>query len=162
LALALNQREKWGEAAAIFSRIAPGRPEDTALQAQFALALRNSGKTREAMSHYAHALLRQPDLVEALDGLAWILATDSHADYRNGKEAVPMAEKACELTGHKDAEKLRTLAAAYAEAGQFAQAVETIQQAKDVAEKSGRKELAGECGKMLERFRLQKPWREEL
>jgi tetratricopeptide (TPR) repeat protein len=133
LALALNQQALWDQAAALFSRLAPGRPNDPNLNYQFGLALSHLQRTREAMSRLAHALVLQPDFPEALSRLAWILCTAPQAEYRNGEEALPMAERACELTGRKEPRFLATLAAAYAEAGRFPEAVSFAQQARDLA-----------------------------
>jgi hypothetical protein len=112
------------------------------------------------MSHYASALLIQQDLPAALDGLSWILATDANPQFRNGTEAVHMSERACELTGRKDPVKLKTLAAAYAEAGRFPEAIATAQAAHDLAAQATRRGLADECLLMLEQFKAAKPWRE--
>ena len=115
--------------------------------------------TREAMSHYASALLLQPDFPDALEGLAWILATAANPEYRNGTEAVRLAERACELTGRKDLVKLKTLAAAYAEAGRFSEAVATAQSGVGIAATVDRKEIAKDLERMLENFKAAKPWR---
>ena len=112
------------------------------------------------MSQFASALLLQQDLPEALNGLSWILATDANPQFRNGTEAVRMSERACELTGRKDPEKLKTLAAACADTGQFSQALFDAQAALDLASKNGQKEVADECRLMLGAFRAGKPWRE--
>jgi hypothetical protein len=82
-------------------------------------------------------LARQPDSLEALNNLAWILATSPDAAVRNGAEAVPFAEKVCRLTDRKNAVAIGTLAAAYAEAGRFADAVSTATQAATQAEAEG-------------------------
>ncbi len=76
-----------------------------------------------------------PDNHEAYNALAWIHATSSNAAIRNGDEAVALATKACELTGFKKAEALDTLAAAYAEQGNFKKAVEYQTRAIDVSPK---------------------------
>ena len=159
LALALNQQGQWSEAAALFKKTAHGYSADPRAHCEFAVALAHLKETREAMSEYAGALLIQPDFPDALDGLAWILSTDAHPDFRNGPEAVGMAEHACELTGRRDPVKLKTLAAAFAETGRFADATNTLQAAKDLAVKASRRELAGECLLMLERFQKSEPWR---
>src|SRR5207302_804932 len=119
LARALNQQGQWNEAAQLFAGLVGAVFTDSKAHYQYALALAHLQKTREATSHFASALLLEPDFTEALDGLAWILATAPSPEFRNGIEAVRMAERACELTGRKDPEKLRTLAAAYGEAGRF-------------------------------------------
>jgi Flp pilus assembly protein TadD len=159
LALALNQQQQWGEAAELFAKTVSGTSPDPKAHYEFASALAHTRKTREAMSEYASALLIQPDYPDALDGLAWILSTDANADYRNGPQAVPMAERACELTGRKDAIKLKTLAAAYAEVGRFAEAASTAQTAKDLAVAGGKRDLADACSAMLQRFQQSQPWR---
>ena len=94
-----------------------------------------------------------------LDGLAWILSTDANPDFRNGTEAVRMAERACALTGRQDPEKLKTLAAAYAETGRFEEAISTVRTAKDLAAKANRQELVNECSLMLEHFQRGESWR---
>jgi protein O-mannosyl-transferase len=160
LAMALNQQGNWPEAAAIFTRLAPGQPNDSKLHCEFGLALAHLGRTREAMSHYAHALRLQMDYPEALERLAWIAATDPRAEFRNGTEAVNLAQRACELTDYKQAPCLSALAAAYAEAGRFPEAVSTAERARDLAASTGQKQTAAQCGKLLETVRSGKPWRD--
>ena len=159
LAFALNQQEQWPEAAELFSKTVSGNFPDPKAHYEFAVALAHLKKTRAAMSQYASALLIQPDFPDALDGLAWILSTDANPDFRNGTEAVRMAERACALTGRQDPEKLKTLAAAYAETGRFEEAISTVRTAKDLAVKANRQELVHECALMLEHFQRGESWR---
>ena len=161
LAQALVQQEHWSEAAELFGKAVTPATADRNARCQYATALAHLRKTREAMSQYAGALLLQSDFPAALDGLAWILSTAPEAPFRNGAQAVGMAERACELTGRKDPAKLKTLAAAYAETGRFAEAVVTAQRAMDLASAAGHEKLAKECRKMLDQFRASKPWRAE-
>ncbi len=160
LAQALVQQEQWAEAADLFARAVTAATADPHVLCQYAAALGRLQRTREAMSHYARALLLQQDLPDALDGLSWILATDANPEFRNGTEAVRMSEHACSLTERKDPAKLKTLAAAYAEAGRFTEAAPTAQAAHDLAIQAGQKRLAEECHRMLEQFRAAKPWRQ--
>jgi tetratricopeptide (TPR) repeat protein len=159
LAFALDQQQQWPEAAELFSKTVRGDLPDPKAHYEFAVSLAHLKKTREAMGQYAAALLIQPDFPDALDGLAWILSTDANPDFRNGTEAVRMAEQACTLTGRNDPVKLKTLAAAYAETGRFEEAINTLQTAKDVAAKTNRQELVNECSPMLEHFQRFEPWR---
>jgi len=155
LALALNQQQQWSEAAGLFAKtVGPANPDPKAHYA-YATALAHTQQTRAALSEFASALLLQPDYPDALDGLAWILSTDAHPDFRNGPQAVPMAERACDLTARKDAAKLRTLAAAYAEAGRFADAIATLQ-AMTAADPA----RSAEAQRMLKQFQASQPWRE--
>src|SRR5262249_34993448 len=130
LAIALNQQENWQQAAELFSTVYPKRPQDANLAFQYAVALYHLGRVREARSLLAAALQIHQDFPAALERLAWILATNPHDDLRNGTEAVRMAERACELTQHKGAQFMATLAAAYAEAGRFPEAETTAQKAE--------------------------------
>jgi tetratricopeptide (TPR) repeat protein len=161
LALALNQQQNWKEAAEIFGRIEAGMANDPRLHYQFGLALAYLGKPREAMSSYARALLLQPDFPDALDRLSWILATDPRPEFRNGTEAVRMAERACELTGYKQALLLATLAAAYGETGRFQEAAVTAEKAGEIAKISGQNEMAIKCRSILEELNNGNPWREQ-
>jgi tetratricopeptide (TPR) repeat protein len=160
LAVALNQQRDWSRAAELLANTVQKRPDDANAHYQIAVALAHLQKTREAMSHYASAVLIRPDFADALDGLAWILVTNSDPDLRNGKEALPMSEKACELTGRKDAEKLKTLAAVYAENGRFEDALSAIQSAWDAGLHHGRTNFMAECEGMRRTFSSRQPWRE--
>jgi protein O-mannosyl-transferase len=162
LAQALVHQAQWAEAADLFAKTVTAATADPRVHCQFAVALAHLQRTREAMSQYASALLLQQDLPDALDGLSWILATDTNPGFRNGTEAVRMSERACELTGRKDPAKLRTLAAAYAEAGRFPEATATAQAAHDLAAQASRQGLADECILMREQFKAGRPWRQHV
>jgi tetratricopeptide (TPR) repeat protein len=85
------------------------------------------GQKREfdrAIADYDEAIKLDPKSVWAHNNRAWLLATCPEAKYRNGQRAVEGATKACELSQWKDPTHLDTLAAAYAESGDFAKAVE--------------------------------------
>jgi tetratricopeptide (TPR) repeat protein len=159
LALALNQQAEWSEAAGLFTDIMATHSSNPKAHYEFAVALAHLKRTREAMGEFAAALLIQPDFSDALDRLAWILSTDGNTNFRNGTEAVTLAERACDLAGRHDPVKLRTLAAAYAETGRFDAAIKTIQTAKELATQTNRPQLTSECAAMLESFQQSKPWR---
>ena len=105
------------------------------------------------MAHYQSALEIMPDAVMALNNLAWILATSPDARLRNGAQAVHYAERACELTHQSVPSFLGTLAAAYAEAGRFDDAVATAEKARDGALAMGQKEVAANNGRLLELYK---------
>lgn len=81
------------------------------------------GDYDKAAADFNKAVRLKLDFVEAYNHLAWLLAVCPDANVRNGEKAVEYAKKACELSGWKDASMLGTLAAAYAEAGDFDNAV---------------------------------------
>jgi tetratricopeptide (TPR) repeat protein len=96
-------------------------------------AFRLKGNGTGAVAAYQNALELQPDFTLPRTHLAWMLATWPDASIRNGNKAVILAEKANQLTGGRKPDVLRVLAAAYAEAGRFAEAVSTGQKALAVA-----------------------------
>jgi len=82
----------------------------------------------EAVEQLREILAADANNLQALNDLARILATNRDGAVRDGKEAVSLATRACELTGFQKAELLATLAAAFAEAGDFSRAVRLQQQ----------------------------------
>ncbi len=99
-----------------------------------------------------------PDFPGALNNLAWILSTSPDPACRDGTEAVRLAQKACDLTGHKRAEMLGTLAAAYAEAGRFPEAIAAGEKAGKLAAGDGNLGLKEKNDKLLALYREGKPY----
>jgi tetratricopeptide (TPR) repeat protein len=160
LGLALLDQNKPEAAAWQFSEALRLKPDDVRFHYRLAVALARQHKSKEAIPRYREALRLMPDFPEALDELAWILASDPNSELRSGKEAVQLAERACELTRHEQAPALITLAAAYAEAGRFAEAVASVQTARDLALKAGQKEEGAKAEEMLELFKSGRPFHE--
>jgi Flp pilus assembly protein TadD len=96
-------------------------------------AFRQKGMAAEAMASYQKAIELQPQFIPALKNLAWMLATWPEQSVRNGGRAVALAEQANQFSRNKDPVVLGTLAAAYAEAGRFSEAVATAKQALALA-----------------------------
>ena len=88
---------------------------------------------RAALQQYDQAVRINPDYAEAQNNLAWILATCPDAALRDGQRAVKLARSADRLSGGNRAHTLNTLAAAYAEAGQYPEAVTTARRALNAA-----------------------------
>jgi tetratricopeptide (TPR) repeat protein len=114
---------------------------------------------RGAQWAFELALVLDPGLVPALDGLAWILATDPDPARRDGEQAVALAERACERTGREHPAPLATLAAALAERGDFAGALAVASDAEARARALGRKGLADRIAAMQEAFRAGQGYR---
>jgi hypothetical protein len=96
-----------------------------------------------------------------LNNLAWILATHPQAELRNGEEAVRLAERACDATRQKDPRLLGTLAAAYAEAGLFQDAIKTAQNTHDLALPAGEREIANAAHERVTLYESAKPYRQQ-
>jgi tetratricopeptide (TPR) repeat protein len=114
------------------------------------------GDFRRAISDFERCLELEPDGTANLSALAWVLATCPAEGIRDGSRAVELAQRACELTNWKDATMLDTLAAAYAESGQFDRASEWQGKAVSLA---GEKETK-EYRERLDLYGSQKPYRD--
>jgi protein O-mannosyl-transferase len=160
LASALASSGQLDLAADQYQQAIQGKPEDAKLRYAFALILSIQGKTPEAADQYRYILKLQPDDVASLNNLAWILAASATDSLRNGAEAVRLAERACELTQHREPVLLGTLAAAYAEAGRFGEAAETAEKARSLALSASQREVAEKNSQLLDLYRAGRPYRE--
>jgi tetratricopeptide (TPR) repeat protein len=138
-------------------RLAPDM--DTRLQ--YAGLLKQTGDARGAVAQLRQVLSVKPDLPEALNNLAWLLATSADASLRNGAEAVRLAERACRLTEYQAAPMLGTLAAAYAEAGRFTDAVATAEKLDRMATEAKDTRLLALNRQLLALYRAGKPFHEK-
>jgi len=136
------------------------RPNDPDCHTVLAVALDQKGETAEAIQQYEKAVQISPTSVPALTNLAWLLATCSNETLRDGNKAVKLAGQANQLLGGTNPVVLRTLAAGYAETGQFAKAIESAQAAIQLARLSGDSSLAADVGDQLGFYRLGVPYRE--
>lgn len=142
IAVALRALGRGDEAVAELRAAAAAHPEYPDLQAALADALAAQGNVREAISMLKSTAWAHRTCFMAYDRLAWIYATSPHGQYRNAAEAVRLAESAVNLTRGQQTQPLDTLAAAYAEAGQFDRAGQVAEQAIRFAERDGDGRLA--------------------
>ena len=121
------------EAVAHFERALALQPNLGEAHNGLASALLQAGRVREAVAQYQAAVAAAPENPYLLNNLAWALATCPEASIRDGARAVELAQQAERLSGGKDPWILGTLAAAYAEAGRFSEAVAAAQRALELA-----------------------------
>ena len=160
LGLALCADNKYAEALPYLEKAAALSGYAPAYQGQLALAYESLGNIGGAIERYRKCLELLPDLPEALNNLAWLLATSPEAKHRNGADAVRFATRACELTQYDWPMFLGTLAASYAEAGRFPEAIATAEKAEAMARKRGFTELADRNAELLKVYRAGQPHRE--
>lgn len=132
-------------------------PKDTTSLSNRAYCWWRKRKYDKAISGLEEAIKTDPKDVYSLSVIAWVYATCPVEKYRNGQKAVEHATKACELANWKDASPFGTLAAAYAEAGDFKRAVQWQTKAIDFAPE----EKKADYKARLAQYRSGKAFREE-
>ncbi len=116
------------------------------------------GDAESAERSFQKAMSTQADYFPAANNLAWMWATHPDANVRRGKEAVAIGERLLQQLGPRT-ELLDTLAAAYAESGQWEQATATAAKAMELATQNQQTALAGEIRTRLEMYQKQQPFR---
>ena len=122
------------------------------------------GRHADAINDYEETIKNIPededDLSGVLNNLSWVLSTSPEDSVRNGDRALETGLKACELTEYKKSHILSTLAAAYAELGQFDKAVEWSSKAVELGAKEEAEQL-DQLKEELKSYQDKKPWREK-
>jgi Flp pilus assembly protein TadD len=134
-------------------------PNSPTIHGLLGALLSSTGQYGEALTHLEAAYAAKAGDVAIASNLAWVLATSPEAIHRDGDRAVQLAEWACKATAHKSPPLLDTLAAAYAEVGQFDQAVRTTIQAIEVV-RSNSKASTATLESRLKLYRAARPYRE--
>ena len=154
---ALHQASKDSQKAIeTYNTVLSADPKSVAAHRGRADAYLSLGKQAEAVDDYEQALKNEPKNSGVLNNLAWVLATSPEDELRNGGRAIELAKQACEVTEYKQAHILSTLAAGYAESGDFDHAVDWSQKAVAL----GADEMKEQLKKELESYQAKKPWRE--
>lgn len=153
--LALGQRD---EAAAEIGEALRLRPAYAEAHFNMAELLRTGDTPRLAVEQYREALKIRPDWVPCLVRLAWMLGADPDPGVRNAAEAIRLGTRAVEISLRTDASALDALAAAYASAGRFDEAMATESSALDVATKTSPADPAVEMRNRLALYRSRRPY----
>ena len=133
LANVLAAQGKLDEAITEYQQTLALAPQSAQAHFRFGQALQTQHKFGAAGMEYQKALGLEPGHLPAHLSLAWLLATCPDSSLRNGQKAVELAEQAGLLSGTESPQQLDTLAAAYAEAGRYPEAVKTVTRALNLA-----------------------------
>jgi tetratricopeptide (TPR) repeat protein len=158
LAQTLVSGGRFPQAEAALRRALELGPADGEARRLLAVTLVQQGRVEEAMREYEEILRRSPDDLDALNNVAWIRATHAEAAHRDGPEAVRLAERARDRSPTPQAVLFSTLAAAYAEAGRFADAVRAGERAVALARSAGDGQQAAAYAQQLSRYRAGEPF----
>ena len=156
--LAYADQGKYDQAIADFDRAIEFNPDYTIAFVNRGEAYRQTGEYDRSIADYDQAIRLDPDKVIAVNNKAWVLATARKSYIRDGQEAVRLAQEAVRLNdnpGFRD-----TLAAAYAEAGQFADAVAEQERVIEMAQAAGFEHHLTEFQSRLDLYRRRQPYRE--
>jgi Flp pilus assembly protein TadD len=155
----LLAKGKVDEAIADWEKTLQLQPNDGDVHTCLGNALLRKGSLNEAIAHYETALALAPEDPRSRNNLAWILATSSDGKIRDSGKAVEFAQQAVAISGGKEPQFLRTLAAAYAESGRFPESIAAAQQAAMIANMQGKPRLANNVQKDLLLYRASIPLR---
>jgi tetratricopeptide (TPR) repeat protein len=160
---ALMQKGRVDEAILHFQKAVAIRPEYAKAHYNLGHALMQKERVDEAITHFQKALEIRPDYPDAgynLARAAWLLATSPEVSVRNGARAIELAEAMERLSGGKDPMINMTLAAAYAEAGRFPEAVATAERAQQLAAHQGNASLVDVLGRQIKLYQAGLPFRD--
>jgi tetratricopeptide (TPR) repeat protein len=163
LGIALLQKGQVDEAIVLFRKVVEAEPRFVKAHDYLGIALLQKGRMEEAVVHFQRALAIRPDDADACHNLtsaAWLLATGPAAAGRNGPLAVTLAEQADRFSGGKDPMIIGTLAAAYAEAGRFPEAIAAAGRAQQLAAQQGNTARAEVLGRQVKLYQTGTPFRD--
>lgn len=152
------QKGKADEALAHCLKALEINPRDAQSHTVAGHVLLQKGRDAEAVFHYHKAIESDPNSVIVLNNLAETLAISPDASLRNGALAVRCAERACALTKNSVPEFIATLAASYAEAGRFDEAIEAAQRTCALASAGGQSELLEKTRTQLDLYLAHRPY----
>jgi len=152
LGRALASKQKIDPAIFHFQKALSIQPDYIAASNDLGVLFASKGEIKEAIAAWRQSLSFDPDNAEAANNIAWVRATVADADLRDAREALDLAQRALR-SGGENAVVLRTLAAAQAENGQFAEAIATCQRAEELAQRNGDRARAESLRNCIESFR---------
>ena len=148
------RKGQYDQAISDFAKAFEINPRSTEVFLNRGGAFFKKGQYDQAISDYNKVLEITPEDAAAHNDLAWLLATVEVSGLRNGKRAVELALKACDLSEWKNPNYLDTLAAAYARLGDFGNATKWQEKALQLYEEG--KEI--EAQERLNLYREHRPW----
>ncbi len=133
----LQKQGRLADAVANFTQAVQIRPDFAEARYNRANVLVLQGRLNEALDQFREILRLMPNWSEPMNNIAWLMAAHPEIKNRDVNEAVRLARRACEITNYSSPFQLGTLAAAYASAGRFSDAVDTAHKALNLADTTG-------------------------
>ncbi len=147
----------------IYTQLIDSDAENTQARRARADALLSIGEHAKAIEDYEVALEKDPIDSHVLNNLAWVLATSTDDAVRNGKRSIELGTKACKITKFEAPHILSTLAAGYAEVGDWETAIKWSSKAVEWSAKNEKmgEDVSEQLKEELESYKEKKPWREK-
>jgi protein O-mannosyl-transferase len=158
LGRALAAKQKTDAAIFHFQKALSLQPDYIGASNDLGALFASKGEIKEAIAAWEQSLSFDSDNPDAANDIAWVRATAADADLRNGREALELAQRALR-SGGENAVVLRTLAAAQAENGRFAEAIATCQRGEELARRNGDPAMVESFRNCVESFRRGEPLR---
>jgi tetratricopeptide (TPR) repeat protein len=155
----LQMTGRFDEALAHYQRAVALRADNVDAVTNLGQLLSTLGRPAEAVERFRAAIVMDPGNAQALSGLAWIRATSWDAALHDASEAVTLAERAAAATERRSVSALDALAAAYAAAGRYDEAVAAARSGIALASATGQTEAAAQFGLRLQLYQDRKPYR---
>jgi tetratricopeptide (TPR) repeat protein len=159
LALRLRDAGQNADAVAGFRRVIELDPQFAGAYLQLGLTLVQSHQYADAIATFRRGLEVEPRHMVIGNEMAWLMATAPDATVRNGAQAIQIGEQLVALTNHKEFKPLDTLAAAYAEAGRFDEAITSARKALSLAESSADTKAVSQIAQRLLLYERDQPYR---
>ena len=154
--IAWFKKGQYDRAIADYSRALEANSKSADMFISRGIAYYQKGRYSKALIDFVDAVTAEPENADACNQLAWMLAVCPDSDYRNGPKAVELAQKAVRL--FPSLNTLDTLAAAFAEAGDFKEAVSQQEKIISLA-KNQTSVIPAEYFKKLDAYKAETPWR---
>ncbi|MGD1085372.1 MAG: tetratricopeptide repeat protein, partial [Verrucomicrobiota bacterium] len=146
------QEPDWDCAIACYRQALKINPGLADAYANLGVALSQKGEIKKAVDTWEKALEIKPDQLYVLNNLAWLLATTPDGSLRDGAKAVALAAQANQLSGGGNPMMLHTLAAAYAEEGNYGLATVTARRGLELAVAERNEALAATLQKEIQLY----------
>lgn len=153
LACSLVLQGKFGDAVEEYQKVLHVTPDDRVVHSDLGVAYAAQGDMTEAVTHFAQAVRIEPNFTDAYRNIILALAKQSDSE-----KAIRLAELSCKITNFKNPFLLNSLAAEYAAAGRFSEAVTTAEKALQSAQSLGYQKLSVEIQDRLQSYRQGRPY----
>lgn len=157
--IAWEKKKEYHRAIQDYSEAIEINPKDPWYFFKRAYVKQGLGNNKGAIEDYSHSIKVSPDFYNAYNNLSWLYSTCLESKYRDGEKALSLAKKSVELK--TEASTLDTLAAAYAELGNFDMAVEIQEEVLTLINKTEQPSLYIMASRKLSHYKSKLPWREQ-